>query len=501
VGMVMYFFLIGSVVRGSIVIIKTWETFRLRRVKELNSGLKSTYLGLIRVEPEFAQYLLWRDYFVEKVVQWRKRRPRIYLETLDRLGIDPQDPEANHILREEVEQRFAFSAYLATNIEEHMVHSIHLSQESWIVLLLLFGTFALCHRFNEVDLRVLTWFFLGVTVCLMLYMVWRVGKEKGKIKVFMNELQKKHDDKAKIKREAYKRAKTLGMTYETLHEQEMASVGRQASIQPDFQEKVKTHYRASDRYFMKCLQAGMFLISYVFAQHLMDFHGWQEFPQQTLLIVCLFTLVFITLTTTLRALVPTFLALMALPPYVDEGNLQRFLAVLVDDHNIVSEHSDPRVRSPSGESIGSGVSNHPHSLSHRSHAHRERASSNFKSLAQKVDSVAEELLLVEETLSVAHCRTSESGDNVSAPLEAGEEDGLRAVWETMQRLEVRLDEIRKRGPLPAGLVPAGCLAKEPWDRQSSDRSSRHPDDLKVSFATSASSEVLGQSNNFEIATV
>lgn len=77
-----------------------------------------------------------------------------------------------------------------------------------------------------------------------------------------------------------------------------------------------------------------FIVSYVFAGTLMDFHSWEEYPEKQLLSVCLFGFVYIILTFLMRTWVPTFLALMSLPPYVDEANIQHLFKVLLDDHSI-----------------------------------------------------------------------------------------------------------------------------------------------------------------------
>merc|ERR1712110_194937 len=84
----------------------------------------------------------------------------------------------------------------------------------------------------------------------------------------------------------------------------------------------------------RIMQGVLFLVAYCFARAAMDFHDWMDHTQKTLLVVALFILLFITLIFTLTAWVPTFLALMSLPPYVDEGNLAHFFTVLRDDHAI-----------------------------------------------------------------------------------------------------------------------------------------------------------------------
>merc|ERR1719506_3345001 len=81
-------------------------------------------------------------------------------------------------------------------------------------------------------------------------------------------------------------------------------------------------------WFMRCLQVMLFLISYMFSRTLLDFNSWKKDVWSNLIVVISFALLFSLLCRFLPARVCYFLALMALPPYVDETNLGAFFATL-----------------------------------------------------------------------------------------------------------------------------------------------------------------------------
>lgn len=60
----------------------------------------------------------------------------------------------------------------------------------------------------------------------------------------------------------------------------------------------------------------------------MDMHGWEVYPLTQMLHTLLFALLFAFLAVFLPPQVPIFLAVMAMPPYVDDGNLHHFFGVL-----------------------------------------------------------------------------------------------------------------------------------------------------------------------------
>eukprot|EP00746_Dinoflagellata_sp_MGD_P021662 gnl/MRDRNA2_/MRDRNA2_15056_c0_seq1.p1 gnl/MRDRNA2_/MRDRNA2_15056_c0~~gnl/MRDRNA2_/MRDRNA2_15056_c0_seq1.p1 ORF type:complete len:265 (+),score=47.39 gnl/MRDRNA2_/MRDRNA2_15056_c0_seq1:2-796(+) len=93
-----------------------------------------------------------------------------------------------------------------------------------------------------------------------------------------------------------------------------------------FHEKYETEVM-----LLRFLQVVLFFISYIFARTVGDFHDWKEKPQEVGLYTLLFLFLFAVLSHVLPKQVPLFLAVMALPPYVDDGNFKMLLSV-IDDH-------------------------------------------------------------------------------------------------------------------------------------------------------------------------
>lgn len=169
----------------------------------------------------------------------------------------------------------------------------------------------------------------------------------------------------------------------------------------------------TELYFIRFLQAILFLVSYVFARTLMDFHEWEDYLTKTLLSCCLFLILFFVLVVTLKYLVPTFLALWSLPPYVDEGNLTHFFAILLDDHAISCTEEGDIVATPSSRSNGGHGRHSP--------------------LTKKVENLCEEMERIRQ-----HTPGADADFDVH---ERYTERETSAIWAAIKKLEERLDGV------------------------------------------------------------
>jgi len=413
VAMVLYFTLILAGVRSALKQIQNWENCRLRRVKSAADGHDMVWST--ELEVHMSQYLLWRDYFIERVVNWRKKRPALYRETLEKLDIPVSDKEAPALLRKEMERRFAFSAYLALNVGEGICDSIHVHKQTWVVMLALFGCMAILHRYPKIDMFVFTWIFLGLSIVVILLMAWKVKKELSKITRHGIDKFASQQILGVTGSESVGSADSntsIGHGDEIWPPPDMGTATEKTRVDANGHEIQNFHQRHStELLYMRALQIVLWLVSYVFARTLMDFHSWEVYPQATLLSVCGFTLCFILLISIIQSWVPTFLALMSLPPYVDESNLQYFFAVLLDDHNITElGQSLPR---PISREVSSALP--------------VQMDDSYASLVSKVD-----------LLSARLATMSSNGDSGST--KAAQSD-LAAVWTELRRLEHKLDTV------------------------------------------------------------
>jgi len=221
-------------------------------------------------------------------------------------------------------ERLSFAAYLAINVAEGICDSIEVHQETWMMLIALFGLFAVLHRYAKVSVTEVTIVFVILTLFLMLLTASMVRREKKKIVTWMDNVVEKRRQKLE--------KPSPSMVGEISEAPDRLITPR--TISTKFGVNVKNLSRHQHTYLMRSLTMMFFIVSYVFAGVLMDFHGWEEYPEKTLLGVCLFSIVYIFLTVLMRTLVPTFLALTSLPPYVDESNIQHLFTLLLDDHRI-----------------------------------------------------------------------------------------------------------------------------------------------------------------------
>lgn len=417
VGMILYFYLIGSAVRSSATKIRGWENCRLRRVKDLKLGRSA--LQLQQMDVQLSEYLGWRDYFIERVVLWQTKRPKLYFMALDKLDIDIDDPEAPSKLRKEIDEQFAFSAYLSLNVSAGLCDSIHVHQTTWGFLLLVFALFAVLHRYAKVGIFEFTWIFIALAFFTLMAMGLFVAKVSRKLKL--------HVEQAKISQPPPSRTRGNIEGSQDSTSPEVVTAQSKVTIKAATASSSSMlsvlggnwHQRfPTEAWFLRIMQIVLFLVSYVFARTLIDFHDWEEKPQATLLTVSALIIIFILLTHFLYAL-PTFLALMSLPPYVDDSNLVHFFDVLLDNHmyhawnqanvlGCMSTRDAVRERSWSG-----GV--------------------RKKTLPGKVDELCDRL------------RSLESGFTAPTAPATGRapEGSMGAVWSHLRLMEERLDDVAR----------------------------------------------------------
>lgn len=352
IGMVFYFFLMFVTIRGAVIRIFKWEGQRLRRLKIVQSkGIEqSNSLGhrvIDQSDPELVMYLQWRDYFIHRVVGWRHRRPHRHAVVLETLNLDPDAPDVQGQLKSHLEERFALSSYLAFNVETGLRDSIEVHHHTWIFILCLFGLMAVAARIGHLTLLSLTPYLITLQVFL-LFMMWAfVKKRQARILRLATRTLARSSvlDQDGIQQimSPDKSGNQTG-TSKTSH-----SVGSHKSNPADDKKNIHEKYQ-TELIMMRLLQVVLFLISYVFAQTVADFHDWQTDPQSVALYTFFFLFLFAVLSLVLPNQVPLFLAVMALPPHIDDANLAVFLS-MVDDHMNPIVKEELSVGSPHSQSL------------------------------------------------------------------------------------------------------------------------------------------------------
>lgn len=304
VGMCIYFLVLTRIVQGCVQKLKSWEQLKLRRKFQhgLNTNVVSSPHGMRRIQfldADLAEYIHWRQYFMMKMGDMLQRRPEMFTDILERIGLPPlSEPGVSGgrsgivaSFQEYLDREFAFSAYLAFSVEDGILDTIRIHPITWTFLLLLFFVFACVHRFEKVALSRLMPFFLTLVFILMVLMRYIILSKKNSI--------------AK---------QASGLKVRSLKPLNAAS---------------ELHSRHNTEIFLlRCLQILLFLMSYVFSRTLLDLDLWRRRPLEALLYASLFSLLFAALVHMLPESVPLFLGIMAMPPYVDETNFQTFRAVL-----------------------------------------------------------------------------------------------------------------------------------------------------------------------------
>eukprot|EP00928_Gymnodinium_smaydae_P020160 TRINITY_DN17794_c0_g1_i1.p1 TRINITY_DN17794_c0_g1~~TRINITY_DN17794_c0_g1_i1.p1 ORF type:complete len:748 (-),score=136.75 TRINITY_DN17794_c0_g1_i1:51-2027(-) len=298
-GMLLYFFLVSRIVSGSVRQIKRWESLRLRSAEHHLQGLPVVE----GADREMAQYERWRDFFLVTAYSWQDERPEAYAKILDTMGVSAEDDKNAF---ERLKERFNLSSYLALNVERGVRDSIVVHWTTWVVVIILISGMSLLHRYLHVTLLALTPGFFCCAVALLTGM-WLTARC---------------------------RQQTIGGDSPRRHWSRPGHRGTRSVSRSRLDKAVTTFAKShqTELFMLRILQMVLFLLSYVFARTVADIRDWRIYPEKTGLCSALLGLVFSFLTMVLPQEVPNFIAVMALPPYVDHGNLVHLLQVLGDEH-------------------------------------------------------------------------------------------------------------------------------------------------------------------------
>mmetsp|Transcript_93857 Transcript_93857/g.303755 ORF Transcript_93857/g.303755 Transcript_93857/m.303755 type:complete len:511 (-) Transcript_93857:544-2076(-) len=312
-GMALYFFLVFRVVSGGVRQVRTWEQLNLQRIEHATgSGPTDS------PDPVFDKYLRLRCHFLLKLSDWQIKEPTHFRETCRVLGTCATGEGAQRKFDLWLHENFSFSEYLAINVEHGVCDSIEVHPLTWLVVLLIMCSFAVIDRLGRLDS-----IGLGTPICILLAfgilasMQWLAVRKHRRIL-----------DRAR----ASGVDQQLPISFQDAQQQSAHSDESMYTEKPaaHIVKNLHRHYN-TEMITLRVLQIVLFLISYFFASTLLDLDGWRLHAKRTWLYTAGFVLLFSLLSYSLPSSVPTFLALMALPPYMDDDNLKMFFSVLAGD--------------------------------------------------------------------------------------------------------------------------------------------------------------------------
>jgi len=365
-GMMMYYLLVFGIVRGAVQKLKSLERLRLRRIS--NKAVyrsPSTALQATSRDEELREYLCLREYFIHKVLLWRYSRPRIYANLKAKLGIPPDAPEVtleekemiDKQIKEMMDDCFAFSSYLALNVEKGVKDSIELHAGTWIAIIILFSVLALLYRFAQVNILDMMPLFVALALLLLLLMVlltkWRLRAIQDHSQSWLQDALNFPSESTDGRSGVHTRPVIPRVTTASASASHFGTPVEESVIGATLKGRGRF---SPEMYINRFLQIFLFVISYTFSRSVVEFNAWKRHFEFTLLLAAGFVILYLLLLYLLPSYVPVFLQLMALPPFLDDDNLKVFLSVLDDDfamrYVVHDDHSSRRRASTSSSLQG-----------------------------------------------------------------------------------------------------------------------------------------------------
>jgi len=362
-GMIIYFVLVSRIVTGCTHSIATWEEMRILRRNSLstleNLGSSESSPDDIVDRTQLRRYGRWRSYFIFSVINWKDRRPKLYEEMLKHMfGTigDSSGDESVQAVHKALDDHFPFSAYLAYSVRECSKDTVEVHKTTWGVVLVLFVFFALIQRYADMILIHTMPVFIALAFIQLFGLRFVVRRFRERVETsgsrairscsksgleaaekVIHQMGLESDGPSSMAGDAWRTDVDGSRSVSSFGSRwRPAGTGNHHDAPPMLEEEAPKcvppesfHERhTTELWVLRGVQAVLFVLSYACARTVGDFNDWRSRPQQVLIIASSFTVLFLLLMNMLPKYVPLFAALMALPPYVDRGNVQTFLRVL-----------------------------------------------------------------------------------------------------------------------------------------------------------------------------
>jgi hypothetical protein len=421
-GMTIYFLVILFVVNGCVKHVEFWEEMRiLRRSSKIeNVDDVSRTASCPEEQTRLSRYGRWRMYFVQSVVRWRETRPKLYQETLQRLRMYSGDTPSQRRFHRALDDVFPFSAYLAYAVRECCKDTVDVHYSTWAAVLVLFGIFAIIQRYAKLILL----HFMPIFIVVAFIFVFAVGRvvmsfrerveSAGSLVVHMNLATEQAE-------------RIANQSHDLERGFSLDSKGQDEEPAEGFHERYPT-----ELWVFRVLQIVLFVLSYSCARTIGDPNDWRHSPKEVLAISSGFLVLFLVLGSLLPKHVPIFAALMAMPPYVDSGNVRMFFEVLEEYNTYHEDHHNVELKDPPSVAWKKDCIKLPLKIDEES-SDMKKACARFEVLTAQQEKLSCEVREMQASLQLCKCDLSDAMQPVHAPAKLTCELGMIRVQ--LERLE------------------------------------------------------------------
>jgi hypothetical protein len=282
-----------------------------------------------------------------------------------------------------MDKRLSMSAYLAFNVESGVEDAIEVHVPTWMGIFFIFGTYCVLGRYAKVELSHYIPFFIFLCLLFVLLMHLINRHQHNAIRSFQKQQTEGESNFVELLAEDQANASSSTDSMTTTLDQE--------------QKRKWFQHAWLEKNLLRMLQIVVFFLTYTLADTLADKHKWKDRFNDTLVFALVYLVIYIFMVAVIPRQLPIFLQLTALPPFLDEANLNMLLHVVLDDHVI-----EARKEESIGGSVSSGLAGSAASTQASSSQNREFAAvveladvigqcSDFEKLARVRQSLEERM--------------------------------------------------------------------------------------------------------------
>jgi hypothetical protein len=313
--MLFYFILLLVTINGSTSKMQEWELLQARVADEGTSRSPRASTD----DTKYKVFLGWRCCFVVKLFHLAQEHPERYLTLLDTLELRGEPSQG--LFRKRLEERLPFGAYLARNVEAGILDSIELHGATWAAMIPITLLSAVLHKCFQINIFLLNFVFVVIAILALAVMYFSTQARLRKISRTADALCREADapameeDRPKV---LLRYSSSLpGFTRHDL------SAPRECRCCADFHERHST-----ELVMMRLLQVACVLFSFGVAHQVLAIQGWKYARLHSAYELAVTLMLYLVPAIMMRSAVPEFLVIMALPPCVDDGNMEALIAAI-----------------------------------------------------------------------------------------------------------------------------------------------------------------------------
>lgn len=340
-GVMLYYFYVFLIVLAAIRKLRSWEKLWLLVAQEMEKqetksvrkamlSLQRSYVDIGRAL-NFREHVAWSSYLTGQVMDWKTSRPSAFQGVVEIFGLDADSEDIVMEVSEVMKDSFALSSYLAWCVENSLKRFIIIHPLTWLFFIAILLVFTLLHGYLELTLLNIVPFVLGtklfIDICMLCFVKYCRSSLLTAESHWQRSITQTLQDEATNTQS--RTSKSVMHTVATIRAAAVAFNTSLGVFSGPLRGLHRLHQRFSlDHTVLSIVQLLLFFMCILFVRSVSRLNYWQDNWNVMVIVTACYIALGILIAVLMPVNVPIFLALLGLPPYMDQHDIHYLLLVL-----------------------------------------------------------------------------------------------------------------------------------------------------------------------------